>query len=107
MARVRRVESGEAWSGSPDSGAVMDSFESHTHSFIIKIWLEETGEVDRVIWRGHITHVLGGERVYLKNLYGIVDFISPYLESMGIQQPRYVRAKQWMRRQKLRLIRRG
>jgi hypothetical protein len=60
--------------------------ESNTHSFIVKIWLEETAaENDHATWRGHITHVPGGERRYLKQLNDIVAFIEPYLNEMGVR----------------------
>ena len=63
----------------------MEQTESHTHSFIVKIWLEETLEEDgRARWRGHITHVPGGERQYLQDLSTILLFIEPYLEMMGV-----------------------
>ncbi len=62
----------------------MESLEPDSHSFIIKIWLEETDEESgQPIWRGHITHVPGGERRYLKDLDGVPAFIEPYLERMA------------------------
>ena len=49
--------------------------ESGTQSFIIKVWLEDTGEdTARASWRGHITHVPSGEKRYLKSdltFYGL------------------------------------
>ena len=61
----------------------MEQAESNTHSFIIKIWLEEeTDELGRIIWRGHITHVPGGERHYIQDLNAIPFFIEPYLKKM-------------------------
>ena len=60
--------------------------EHDSHSFIVKVWLEETvQEAGRAKWRGHITHVLSGERRYLQTLSGITDFIMPYLERMGVK----------------------
>jgi hypothetical protein len=60
--------------------------EFSTHSFIIKIWLEETAEeAGRTTWCGHITHIPGGERRYLKNLEEINAVITPYLREMGIE----------------------
>jgi len=60
--------------------------ETITHSFIIKIWLEESAdEVNRATWRGHITQVPSGERRYLVNLDEIKIFILPYLEEMGVR----------------------
>ena len=61
----------------------MEQSESRTHSFIIKIWLEETlAEDGRMIWRGHITHVPGGERQYIQDLDAIPPFIQPYLDKL-------------------------
>ena len=58
----------------------MHSFESKTHSFIVKVWLEEAAEeAGRDCWRGHITRVPDGDRGYLNSLE-IAAFIAPYLE---------------------------
>ena len=77
----------------------MEQTETHTHSFIIKIWLEETlAEDGRAIWRGHITHIPGGERRYLKQFSDIVAFIVPYLNEMGVDPEMSSRVKQWFRR---------
>lgn len=71
----------------PHKGPVQDvSAEFNVHSFIVKVWLEEEATKDSdSIWRGHITHVPGGEKRYLKNLDEIALFIQPYLEAMGIR----------------------
>jgi hypothetical protein len=61
------------------SGVKMQCFESKTHSFVVKIWLEED-EPPR--WRGHITHVPGGERRYVEGASDIVDFIASYAEGI-------------------------
>jgi hypothetical protein len=64
----------------------LNSFEATAHSFVLRIWLEETEqEAGSAIWRGQISHVPGGERRYLDNLDGIVAFIIPYLEKMGVR----------------------
>jgi hypothetical protein len=64
----------------------MEPAESRTHSFIIKIWLEEEmDEAGRTVWRGHITHVPGGKRQYMQDLSAISSFIRPYLETMGVR----------------------
>jgi hypothetical protein len=56
------------------------------HSFIVKIWLEETAEeADRALWRGHITHIPSGKRRYLQTLDQIAAFIIPYLERIGVE----------------------
>lgn len=62
----------------------MDEIESIAQLFVVRIWVEERAEEgSRGIWRGHITHMPGGERRYLKNLDEIGDFISPYLRAHG------------------------
>ena len=77
----------------------MDSLEPDAQSFIIKVWVEERAEEGgRGTWRGHITHVPSGERHYLKNLDEIGDFISPYLEAMGIKLGIRWRMRRWLRR---------
>ncbi len=58
----------------------MDVPEAHTHSFVIKVWLEETSEeASQIIWRGHITHVPSGVRRYFQELVVISDFVQSYL----------------------------
>ena len=61
-----------------------DSFESVTHSFVVRIWLEED---NRAKWRGHITHVPSGTRQYVEQLADIVDFIGPYVDGMKLGKP--------------------
>ncbi len=68
------------------AGTGADSIEPNTHSFIVKIWLEETVEEDGVArWRGHITHVPGGERRYVEDLCDVTAFLASYLESMKVR----------------------
>jgi hypothetical protein len=63
----------------------MEISETQTHSFIVKIWLEETAEESGgAAWRGHITHVPSGDRHYLQDLDAIAAIIAPYLERMGV-----------------------
>lgn len=64
----------------------MDEIESDTQSFIVKVWVEDCAEeTGHRGWHGHITHVSSTKRRCLKNLGGIDEFISPYLEEMGVQ----------------------
>ncbi len=77
----------------------MDEIESAAQSFIVRVWVEERAEKgDRGTWRGHITHVPGGERRYLKNLDEIGDFIAPYLEAMGVKLGMRWRMRRWRSR---------
>ena len=58
----------------------MVSPEPNLHSFVVRLWLEETAEeTGRAAWRGHITHVPSGTRRYLTELSDIAAFITPYL----------------------------
>ena len=76
----------------------MDEFESAAQSFIVRVWVEERAEEgDQGTWRGQITHVPSGERRYLKNLDEIGDFISPYLERMGMKLGMRWRMRHWFR----------
>lgn len=77
----------------------MDSSEMTTHSFVIRIWREETSAASQpAIWRGHIIHVPGGEQRYLQDLKAISDFIVPYLEEMRVRVSLRWRIWRWLRR---------
>lgn len=55
--------------------------EERSHTFIVKIWLEEEAtEAKPPLWRGHVTHVADGEKAYLQNTRHLVAFINRYLE---------------------------
>lgn len=57
-----------------------------SHSFIIKIWQEETAqESGKVSWRGHITHVISRKRRYIQSLDDIGSFINLCLKEMGAE----------------------
>jgi len=62
----------------------MDFPEPYAHSFIIKVWLEETAdEAGQAIWRGRITHVPSGEYRYFEKLKEAATFIAAYLHKLG------------------------
>lgn len=64
----------------------MDQYETNTHPFIVKVWLEESvEESSRAIWRGYITHVPSGKKRYFADLDDITAFVASYLEEMGVQ----------------------
>ncbi len=71
------------WSGNRVEG---DLLESHIHSFIVKIWLEEPANgAGDAVWRGRITHVPSEESRSLQNVEEIPAFVVPYLKSMGVK----------------------
>lgn len=66
--------------GVPHPGVDGVQPESQSHTFIVKIWLEETAEeAGRVIWRGYIVHVLENKRYYLNSLEEIPSYLRPYI----------------------------
>jgi len=73
--------------------------EPYTHSFVVKVWLEETpDETLYPIWRGHITHVASGQRQYVTNLNGFLAFMIPYLAKLGIKMSWLGRLCLWLNR---------
>jgi hypothetical protein len=73
--------------------------ETSTHSFIVKIWLEETAEESgEAKWRGCVTHVSSGERRYVESFDAIASFIAGYLEAMGVRFGLIAQLKHWLRR---------
>ena len=80
----------------------MDLYETHTHSFVVKVWLEETVEESgRTIWRGHIIHVHSNQRRYVKSLDDITLFVGSYLQDMGVEFGVWWRVRQWLKRHNL------
>lgn len=77
-------------------GQEMRSLESKTHSFIVKMWLEEMDCEADAKWRGHITHVPDGARRYLDNVDAIPEFITPYLKGTTTKAKRLTRLRQWL-----------
>ena len=75
-----------------------ESVGMRTHSFIVRIWLEETGQDEnKATWRGKITHVPGGEQRYIRDLNGIISFVVPYLEIMGVKVSDDYRLIHWLK----------
>lgn len=78
----------------------MDPFESNSHSFIVKVWREQRHSLtSRTIWRGHITHVPGGERRYFNQLCDLPIAIAPYLAQLGVSLGIAWRFRVWLRQQ--------
>ena len=62
----------------------MNSQTTSNHSFIVKVWLEETDEEsDRTLWRGRITHVPSNEQCYFQELNDLIVFIQRYTRGWG------------------------
>ena len=84
----------------------MDQEDSNTHSFIIRIWIEELNdESGQKTWRGHITHVPSGKRRYMKDFDDILAFILPYTELNNSNlSALLLRVNQWLKQHNLRLV---
>jgi hypothetical protein len=81
----------------PESGGNRE-LELETHSFIVRIWLEETvAEAGVARWRGSITHVGEGVRRYVNGLAEISEFIAGYLKTLGVRD-RKKGLWQWLNR---------
>ena len=69
------------------------------HSFIIKIWLEESArESGRAVWRGRITHVASDERKFIKSMDEIVAFIRSYLGETQRKSRWQRQLAEWLKR---------
>jgi hypothetical protein len=67
-------------------GQNSDPQNDRTVSFVVKIFLEDTGDdKHKVEFHGHITHVPSGDRSYFRSLSSILVFIMRHLRSMGIR----------------------
>jgi hypothetical protein len=78
----------------------MSSREPVVHSFIVRIWLEEGAEVERItIWHGQVTHVQGGESRYFRDFGALVDFIISSLGFVGRRRRGWLgrRLRRWLR----------
>lgn len=74
-----------ATTGPPVKKDDQDLRDISTNSFIVKVWLEQTGQPgDQPVWRGHITHVPDGTRKHVRRLSEITGFIASYLYTMGV-----------------------
>jgi hypothetical protein len=70
-----------------------------SHTFVVRIWLEEsTEEAGRATWRGQITHLTSGERSYLQTLDAISTCMAKYVRQMGAPLPRRRRIWGWAAR---------
>jgi hypothetical protein len=87
----------------PDN-ATTEIAEMNIHAFIIKIWFEGRAQRGRkVVWRGHITHVLEGKRQFFDNLGDISVFIVPYLNNMGVKLSLRGQIRHWFTQWKMHL----
>jgi hypothetical protein len=75
---------------------VGDPAEETTHSFLVRVWLEETkAEHKHATWGGKIKQLPDGPRLYVRDLTEVTDFIAVYLERMGVELRRPRKVRQW------------
>jgi hypothetical protein len=75
----------------------METDEPRSHSFIVKVWIEEATAKHAVRWRGYITHVPDNRRRYVDRVEPLVEFIGGYLEAMGVRFSWWSRLRHWAR----------
>jgi hypothetical protein len=79
----------------------MEPAEENSHSFIVRVWLEETSSAtEEVTWQGTITHVPDGRRRAFVSLNEIPEFIASYLADMGVKPALGLRLRRWLGRWK-------
>ena len=71
----------------------MDLGAGQSHSFIIRIWVEETAAEGHPRWRGRITSIPDGNRHYFVDLVEIERHVAPYLAQMGMPVRRGLRSR--------------
>ena len=77
----------------------MATLQPNTHAFIVKVWLEDTGEMTgKAVWRGRITHVPTGQMRHFVDVNEVADFMLPYLHQMGVRPTWRWRVRRWLRR---------
>ncbi|HSN74949.1 MAG TPA: hypothetical protein VL334_07635 [Anaerolineae bacterium] len=63
----------------------MADLESTSHSFVVKIWIEDTAEeAGQTLWRGHVTHVPSRERRYFQDFETMLAFMKTYLRWLSV-----------------------
>ena len=76
----------------------MESIESDSHSFVVKIWLVELSDADgRITWRGQVTHVPSGQRTYFTDLDELTTCLSSYLKQWGVKPPWFKAVRRWLK----------
>lgn len=64
---------------------MMSPLENDTEVFIVRVWLERPkSKTAPAEWRGVVEHVGTKARHFFKEPDGMVAFITPYLERMGV-----------------------
>lgn len=62
----------------------MDERSPTAHSFVVRVWPKKVEDSDcDASWRGSVTHVETGERVYLESLTEVPGVIAPYVVENG------------------------
>ena len=71
----------------------MTSIQPNTHSFIVKVWVDDAGQA-----QGRITHVPSGQVRHFVNVGEIATFVTPYLQQLGMKPTWSWKIRHWRRR---------
>ena len=76
--------------------------ELKVHSFIVKLWLDDSSHTNKPGWHGYITHVPSGERRYVLEIRDIQNFVKAYVTEIGTETSFISRFRRrlrlWLRR---------
>jgi hypothetical protein len=73
-----------------------DILEFRRQSFVVRIWLEESGTPGVSQWRGNIVHVPSGDHQYVKDIDEITSFIAKYIGKMAPRVEFQRRFRSWL-----------
>lgn len=75
----------------------MDSLDTLAHTFITKLWVEETADESGLpLWHGHITHVPSGKKRPVREPDDITRFVLSYLGESETKEAAGSRLGRWM-----------
>ena len=78
----------------------MDLLENNTHSFVVKISVEEgIEEGEKAKWQGNVMHVATGHNYTFTKWEKMEDFLKSYLEVMLSSGSKFARNYWWSRHQ--------
>lgn len=80
----------------PDNLPATAPGDEPVQSFIVRIWLEHSGEDQEPQWRGSVQHVRSGEKRYVDDMEEIVAFLTSHVGAIGVAGAR--RPCSWWRR---------
>ena len=77
----------------------MELFEDNTHSFVVKISVEEKPQEDgKQQWQGEITHVSSGSHYLFTQWEKMENFLRQHLKEVSLPPQPQLTWRRWLRR---------